>query len=252
MDILTARTLETLLYPPAGPLLLALAALALRGRLRRLLVGLALAALWLGATPWLARLVTAPLERDPALDAAAVRARGAQAIVVLAYTRYPDAPEYGGDTSGAGELVRLRWAARLQRETGLPLAVIGGDPLGTGTAEAEIMTRVLARDFGVAVRWADGRSRHTFDNARYAAALLLPEGVRRIALVTHAWHMPRAVQAFRAAGFEVIPSPTGFTTADPTTRGWRALLPNADALVQTRRALHEWIGRAVYALGLRP
>ena len=51
------------------------------------------------------------------------------------------------------------------------------------------------------------RSRSTRQNARYAAKLLLPRGVRRVGIVTCDWHMARALRCFRGAGFDAVPVP---------------------------------------------
>ena len=51
-------------------------------------------------------------------------------------------------------------------------------------------------------------SHSTRQNARYAARLLLPRGIRRIALVTCDFHMERALHCFRGAGFEPLPMPS--------------------------------------------
>ncbi len=50
-------------------------------------------------------------------------------------------------------------------------------------------------------------SRSTRQNAHYAAALLLPRGIRRVGLVTCDFHMDRATRCFEGAGFEVEPLP---------------------------------------------
>ncbi len=78
--------------------------------------------------------------------------------------------------------------------------------------------------------------------------MLAPSGISRIVLVTHATHMPRAEQAFRRAGFEVVPAPTGFPVGD----GFRVtdLLPGAEALWRNATVLKEWIG--MLWLALRP
>ena len=105
---------------------------------------------------------------------------------------------------------------------------------------------LLAADFGVRVRWVESASDNTAENARRSAELLLPAGVRRIALVTHAWHMPRAVAVFAAAGFTVVPAPTAYVSARPATP--LDFLPRATAMQQAATALHEWVGIAWYAL----
>jgi uncharacterized SAM-binding protein YcdF (DUF218 family) len=65
------------------------------------------------------------------------------------------------------------------------------------------------------------------------------QGVKRIALVSHARHLRRAVANFEALGMEVVPAPMGFSrlTVDAF-----AFLPSASALAVSNRALHEWLG----------
>ena len=103
-------------------------------------------------------------------------------------------------------------------------------------AEAEGMAR-LVRALGVpesAIR-VDRLSTSTVTNAARAAAILLPEGRRRVWLVTQPFHLRRARFHFRRAGFEPL--------------GW-----HIDGSIQYRRpdlALR-WIGReyAAWALAL--
>jgi uncharacterized SAM-binding protein YcdF (DUF218 family) len=59
----------------------------------------------------------------------------------------------------------------------------------------------------------EGRSLNTAQNAAFTRALVMPQPGQRWLLVTSASHMPRAVGAFRRAGFSVIPYPTGYTTS---------------------------------------
>src|SRR4051794_23933566 len=102
-----------------------------------------------------AKLLAAPLEN---LSAPLVSARGAgaQAIVVLGGGRLKNAPEYAGqDSPSLVELARLRYGAKLHRETGLPLLVTGGTPDGSSESEAAVMARVLRDDFAVPVKWLE-------------------------------------------------------------------------------------------------
>ena len=98
--------------------------------------------------------------------------------------------------------------------------------------------------------WRESRSHSTAANARETAALLRREGITAGVLVTHAWHMPRAVAAFRRAGLPLVPAPTRFT---PST-GWEAsgLLPSVRALSYSHYAFYEWGGRAWYFLAGLP
>lgn len=251
MKSLLPAVLEALLLPPGSCLALlaaALAAFALRRRRAAVaLLTAATALLWAASTPWVASALLATLEREPVPAPAAAAA----AIVILGGGSAFDAPEYGGNTVGTLTLERLRYGARLARETGLPLLVTGGDPLGAGDSEARQMKDVLEREFGVSVRWAEASSRTTRENALASAAMLQAEGIRTVRLVTHAWHMPRARRAFEAAGLAVHAAPTMFTQPPPAGAALLRWLPGAEALRGTRIALHEWLGRAWYRLQSR-
>jgi len=166
-----------------------------------------------------------------------------EAIVVLGNGRYTEAPEYElEDTVSAQELERLRYAASLQRKTGLPILVSGGAPGGEDTAEAEHMRAVLSEEFHANVKWVERESRTTAENARYSQTLLATAKVRHIYLVTHAWHMRRAAGAFESVGIKVTPAPTGFYTLSREARMFGAYLPSAQGMYYTSLALHERLG----------
>ena len=69
------------------------------------------------------------------------------AIVVLGGGRYSAAPEFGQDVVGQSTLERLRYAARLHRQTDFPLLVTGGVPLNEAVSEAQLMAESLRNDF---------------------------------------------------------------------------------------------------------
>lgn len=247
---LLTNVVASALLPPFNGLLLA--GLGLVFWRRRPLLGrglvavgvLLLVTLSLGIV---ARALLVPLEtRHPPLAPAAAANLPVDAIVVLGAGRYRAAPEFGDDDVIGPALDRLRYGALLARQSGKPLLVTGGSPDGGSVSEGEAMRRSLERDFGVAVRWVEGASDNTQENARRSAEILLPQGAGRIALVTHAWHMPRAVNAFSASGFAVVPAPTGYSAIGPGSP--LDFLPRAGALHASSRALHEWIGLAWYAL----
>jgi uncharacterized SAM-binding protein YcdF (DUF218 family) len=172
-----------------------------------------------------------------------------EAIVVLGGGRYSAAPEYNSeDTVSARDLERLRYAATLQRKTGLPILVSGGAPDGERTAEAEHMQAVLTEDFRAHVKWVERESRTTLENARNSQALLTTAKVRHVYLVTHAWHMRRAARAFEATGIRVTPAPTGFHTLSRADRMSSAYLPTAAGLYFTSIALRERLSFIWYDL----
>jgi len=240
---LLKKILAALILPPAGPILLALFGLWLmRARSRRwqhggaMLAVLSLCGLLLLSLPVVGNALMAPLEPNPPI--APEQLRRVQAIVILGGGSYFAAPEYGGDTVSHYTLERLRYGARLARASRLPVLVTGGAPFG-GRAEAESMREVLEGDFGVKVRWVEGASRDTAENARLSAPMLKAAGITRIALVSHGWHLPRAIPLFEKQGIEVTPAPTAFSTGSPSLL--EDLLPGG--LVTSRLALREYLGR---------
>lgn len=251
MEPLLIYGAKALVLPPGGNLLAAAAGgLAARRwpRFGRALVLAALVTLWLLALPAMARALADLIEPAVALQPEAAALRGAGAIVVLGGGRDAAAPEYGGDTVSARTLQRLRYAAHLQRVTGLPLAVTGGSVFGSGPPEAVLMRRVLEDELDVPVRWSETASRNTAENAAATADLLAAAGIRRIVLVTHALHLRRAAWAFEARGVDVVPAPTGFASVPPAARGPLDWLPSAGALALSRDALHEVLGLWWYRL----
>ncbi len=166
----------------------------------------------------------------------------AQAIVILGGGRYKDAPEYGEDTVSSLTLERLRYGAHLARRTNLPVIVSGGSVFGEKQSEAVLMQRVLERDFHVKPKWVEDSSRNTFENAVHTKKLLTESGIKRVYLVTHAWHMPRAQWSFSEAGLEVVPAPMGFTTVGKDDLGPLGYLPSATGLQDSTLALREYIG----------
>lgn len=247
---LITNLLASALLPPFNGLMLAGLGILLwhsRPRLARFLVisgVLLVTALSLGIV---ARALLVPLEiKYPPLDAGKLDKLDVGAIVVLGAGRYRGAPEFAEDDVIGPALDRLRYGALLARKSKKPLLVTGGNPDGGERSEAEAMRDSLNRDFGVQVRWLESDSDNTLENARRSAELLLPAGVRKVALVTHAWHMPRAVAAFESAGLEVLPAPTGYQSIGPVSA--LDFVPRAGAMQGSARALHEWIGQGWYAL----
>ncbi len=108
------------------------------------------------------------------------------------------------------------------------------------------MRSALEQDFQTPVRWIEDASDNTHENARNSFEMLQQMGIRKIYLVTHAWHMPRAADTFRRAGFEVIEAPTAFTTRYRTDL--LAFLPRAESLRDSKIFTHEAIGLLWYRL----
>ncbi|MBL9076668.1 MAG: YdcF family protein [Planctomycetes bacterium] len=243
------RAIETLLLPPASALWLLLLGALLRRRwprLGRATLVFAVVWLWLAATPAVGGLLLGALQTSAPLPPTGALPP-ADAIVVLSAEADRDGAEYGAPVAGALTMQRLRYGAWLQRRTGLPMLTSGGVPGTDLPSLAALMADAAQREFGVPVRWREERSADTRENARYSAELLHTAGVRRVLLVTSAWHMPRAAACFTRQGLTVVPAPTGFR--GPAFTGWTDLVPRWSGLRDTCLALHELGGALAYALG---
>jgi len=245
--------LKNLVLPPASLLLVAVIAQLVWGRTKvgRGIAVASLLLLYLLSTPMVGDTLLSTLEVFPALPAEGPLP-DAQAIVILSAESLAT-PEYPALSPGAMTLERLRYGAQLWRRTGLPVLVTGGIPTGRPSSLGSVMRQSLADDFNVPVAWVEARAQDTHQNAQRSAEILKANGIVRIFLVTHAWHMPRAKLAFERAGLTVIPAPTAVTKAAFSLKpggdlGVRDLLPSTKALQSGYFAFHEAAGLAFYWL----
>ncbi|SCX39099.1 YdcF family protein [Nitrosospira sp. Nsp1] len=246
MSWFASNLLSAFLMPPFSVILLGAAGILLlkrRPELGKLMVFSALTLLYLLSIPFVAEALLQRLETPPGHNPFD---NDVQAIVVLGGGTYYHAPEYGSDTVGRYSLQRIRYAAELHRRTGKPILATGGTPLGSESSEAAQMKAVLEKEFQVPVKWTEGASRNTRENAYKSFVILNRDEIRRIALVTHAWHMPRAAREFEQAGFKIVPAATAYTTRYKTDIF--AFIPTAAALQKSSLFFHEVIGIAWYRL----
>ena len=238
--------LRLLLVPPLSLFVLAAFGWVLAWRWRafgRTIAALAALALVLVSMPAVSGWLMQPLQIYPALDLNRIPPDVGAVVVLSADTR-GHAAEYGGDIVGPLTLERIRYAAFLQRRIDKPLLVSVGTILVDARPLARQMHETLTRDFNVPVRWIEDRSLTTQQNAAYSSEILKRNGVARVLLVTHAWHMRRAMAAFRAAGLEPIAAPTRFV--DPPRPIAGDFIPSAGALRTSAFAIHEWLGLVWY------
>ncbi|NBB12390.1 YdcF family protein [Pseudomonas sp. SLFW] len=247
--------IKNLLLPPGIFLLLLLFAWWLRTarpRLARALFVIGFGGLLLTSLPVVVEWSAKGIERIPPLqqDQWATLAQHADAIVVLGSGRERNDPSWGSDIPTGTALERMRYAARLSKASGLPILTTGGLHYGEPPSEAAIMADSLRDDFGVTVRWQEGESRTTWENATMTAAVLQPLGIKRVVVVTQAWHMPRSVWSFEKAGFAVVPAPVGFLSTD-NARPFAGWLPESKAVWQMGQLINEAAGLVGYRVFYR-
>jgi uncharacterized SAM-binding protein YcdF (DUF218 family) len=94
---------------------------------------------------------------------------------------------------------------------------------------------------------AEEQSRNTIENAVFSRLIAQPKPGERWLLVTSAFHMPRAIAAFRAAGFPVEAYPVDWRTSGPDD-AVRLFGSLSGGLGQTDTAVHEWVGLVAYRI----
>src|SRR3954449_12356670 len=154
--------------------------------------------------------------------------RGAKVIVVLGGEvrsgNNADIP----DRLGGRAYERLAFATDAYHELHLPVAVSGGRPPTRRTTEGELMKFALESEFNVPVTWNEDQSRTTWENAVFTAALLRKAGIDKVVVVTHRWHLPRAIRSFERAGMRAVPWPAPAT--QPPSNRLGSYLPSMSAL----------------------
>jgi uncharacterized SAM-binding protein YcdF (DUF218 family) len=244
--------LTALALPPASFLILILIGALFIGskpKLAKRVIFFSATALWLLSTNvfsvWIHNQVIPEYQLLTAKD---LKDRSVQAIVVLGGGVVIGLP--GGDLQmSKTSLERLRLGAQLARQSGLPLAFSGGSGWGakdSSVAEADVAEKVLQDAFGIKLNYKESSSRDTQENAGNTWTLLSKQGIRRIALVTHSTHMPRASAEFKKLGFEVKVAVVGQpTVSSETVLRW---MPGASNLEVSQSVLRELLASFIQIL----
>lgn len=258
MFVFLSKLMPLFVYPLGLAIVLLVVALVWR-RAWRWLVLAAIVLLYLGSSRWVAYSLVRSLE---AQQLPTQEPPPAGAIVVLGGgSRSGDAPRPMIEINEAGD--RLLYGAYLYREGKADRVLLTGGSIEWLTpegmsAEANDMGGLMAF-LGVPPEalWLEAKSRNTYENAVYSREMLDVAGIEDILLVTSAMHMPRSLALFAKQGLQVTPAPTDFLVSDaewdylwtPDVRAQLVnLLPNAEYLAYTTRALKEYIGIVVYGL----
>ncbi len=253
--------LAALVLPPVPLLVLVLIGARLllpRRGLGWLVIVISVALLWLSACTGAVRVLGQLLLQAPsALSFDRVRelrteaaTKKTLAIVILGAGSEPFAPEYGVSSLQYPSLERLRYGMWLAGQTGAPVAFSGGTGRAQvgSTAEARVAAKIAADEFGRPIRWIESESHDTRENAANTMALLKPAGISHVVLVTHGYHMPRALRAFTEAagpGVQVEAAPMGLAkNLSLPTLEW---LPSSTGFRDMRHLLREVAGSAAAA-----
>lgn len=217
------------------------------GRIGNWMVILALAQVWFFGCGVTTRFIGLPLE-GPEAEVSMASLPCVDAIVLLGggmgvHEKCGRAEMYGGAD-------RVWTAAKAFKAGKAPVVTVSGG--GAGGELAMLADLGVDTNRTIVIREA----RNTEEEARLIKNKLL-SAVRpaaglqpKVALVTSAWHMPRAKMLFERAGLEVVPVPTDYemhcAAEQPLKFG--DFLPNAEALMRNGYAVKEWVARFGYWL----
>jgi uncharacterized SAM-binding protein YcdF (DUF218 family) len=248
-SFVVVKYLSSLLMPPASLAVGTIVGLVLLALGRRRLGWSAILA---------AAIVTSLLSWPPVADALLVhvedQARAAEratprccydAIVVLGGGIAPAVPPQREFPTLTDSADRIWAAARLYKQGVAPRIIVSGggflaadnDP---ATTEAEAMRRFLV-DLGVPDEAivSEGKSDNTIENIRNVRKLVQD---RPVALVTSAYHMPRAMRIARTANVNAGAFPVNFRALRSTRPPWENWLPTVSGMADALLALHEIAG----------
>lgn len=220
-----------------------------RPRLGIACVGIAVAGLYLLATPLVSDLLVGSLERrfpPPAMD----ELPNTDAIVVLGGGIDPVAPpRNAANLTYAADRIR-HGAALYHAGKARWIITTGARPYpGAGDNAAEAAADLLV-DLGVPRGDIVGRAEATSTrhDARAVQPVMRSHAIGDILLVTSALHMPRALAVFQAAGISAWPAPTDYEVTDPPAAGTLRWFPDPGAFYRSARAWHEYVGMQYYRL----
>lgn len=206
--------------------------------------------LWTAALPSTSALMLESLEGQYPVRALK-EAPEADVIIVLGGGLRPAASDNPfPDLGEAGDRVIHAW--RLYTAGKAPRILLSGGSVfdgDGGASEAGAMADFLvSHGVPVAALILEERSRNTRENAHFSAEIWKSEDFRSGLLVTSALHMPRALAAFKAEGIAVAPVSIDALHVYSGKPLPLALLPDAESLDRSTRALKEWLGLLVQRL----
>lgn len=249
MDTFTLlKFLTQFAMPPAsmavGLLLGGVLAMVGLRRFGMLVAVLAVAQTLVMSFPPVADALLEPLQDKARTAAAQAPACCYDAIVVLGGGITPAAPPFLMEPDLADAADRVWYAAQLYRRGVARRIIVSGGSFveqrgGPATSEAEAMRRFLI-DLGVPLEAivSEGNSLNTLENIRNARQVV---GDARVALVTSAFHMPRALKIARRGNLNVGAFPTDWRLPPEARPPWENWVPSIAAMAWSSTSLREHI-----------
>ncbi len=248
--IIVHRLIQNFVFPPLnGLIIIAIGIIVHKSRklLSHLLIIIGILFLYLQSIPFTAYYLTKCIEVPPTT---LIQMKNSQAIIVLGGGikntgfEYPTHAVVNTDT-----LIRLRYASYIAHLYPDKLIITSGGFTGNHYTEALVMRDSLINDFHVTNQiLLENRSRNTDENAKFVAQILAAHNITQVVVVTQAYHMRRAIALFKKYGVDAIAAPTDFYNSYDAKTLSLAFIPNAGAMQQVARVLHEILGYFIYII----
>jgi len=248
MFILKKLITYSILPPGIFIVLLLVGAIFLRKRLKIFLFSMA-ALLYIFSIGPTKDLLLKPLEnayKIPPVNSV----KNYEAYVVLGGGVYDNVPDIDGKGfPGEDGLPRIVCAFRLFQLHKKPIIYSGGN-IGNRQPEAEVAKRLLL-SLGVDANYilSEGKSKDTFENARYVKEIAEKHKITKIVLITNAYHMKRSKMLFDKHFKEILPFPAGYKTSDIKYDIY-SYMPNALNILAIYTATKEYLGILFYKIAL--
>lgn len=140
----------------------------------------------------------------------------------------------------ASALARLVEGVRIWRHLPRATLVTCGPGRDGFPSHSEVLKRAAVALGVPAAQIMEAADVHdTADEVRVLRARL---GDARVALVTSAWHMPRAMALAEQAGLRALPCPADFAARPQAKRSWTDYLFDLSGLERSTKAVHEYLG----------
>ncbi|HEU0117212.1 MAG TPA: YdcF family protein [Alphaproteobacteria bacterium] len=144
----------------------------------------------------------------------------------------------------------IEFAALAREYPQAKLVFTGGSGLLAPEAKIEDMqvAKQALSSIGVPIERMvfEDKSRNTYENATKSFELLHPAPTENWLLVTSAWHMPRSMECFRKAGWNVYPAPTDYMSSG--VMSWKPEFNFSEHIFKLNIAVHEYYGLISYKL----
>jgi uncharacterized SAM-binding protein YcdF (DUF218 family) len=218
-----------------------------RPRLARRLIALGAGLLLIFSNKTLSLWLVSPLEsRYPAIpelrpgDPLPPRLAGCRYVVILGGGNADMVDQPATNTLSNSALGRLVEGVRLLRVLPAAELLVSGPGAPGRPTHAAVLARA-AESLGVSPERIR-RIEDAHDTEEEAAAVRAIVGTARIALVTSAWHMPRAAGLFRHAGVDLVPCPADYMGRPSPEFHWSDLDWDVGSLDRSTMAVREHIG----------